>query len=665
MSADLLLPAPRRPRLRERAESLLAYLVRTWRGRILLAAILLWLLGLFGVPRPGWLVVAESAVLWGYGLWYGGRLVRHGLRVLLWRIRTKLLVSYLFIAFVPVVLLGVFFLLASLFFSGLVAAHVLVAEMDRRLGLMQSAARVTLVDLPPGVADGRLAEARLSACQKDLEGLRYALLKGRQVLAQRGLPGDALPPWLSDPTFAGLVGEVARREGAEEEIYSLRVVERRADLVVILDLPLDPAAFSALEQRLGVRLLLAGGSVTRKAGGLEVRIDAESPRKRDGRLLDGWPFFAVANKTAWASGEVESLPIALSFRPLDLVRRLSGAEINLGDDLIRALAAVAVVFLVVYLGALAIGVLLASSITRKVHSLSVGTQRLRRGDLSTTISVRGKDQLSELADSFNLMARGIEQLMIEQAEKQRLEEELRIARQIQKSLLPEDGRLRMSGLRVSALCVPANEVGGDYYDFLPLSPTRMGLLVADVSGKGTSAALYMAELKGLILSLSRIHQSPKRLLVDANRILSAHLDSRTFITITYAVVDVEQKVMRHSRAGHNPAIHFEARTGESHVLMPAGLGLGLDRGSRFEEILEEVETPIASGDVFVFFTDGLSEAMNDKAELFGENRLRRIVEGALGLESDDLRDRILSELRSFQGRVLPHDDMTLVILKVD
>jgi serine phosphatase RsbU (regulator of sigma subunit) len=295
----------------------------------------------------------------------------------------------------------------------------------------------------------------------------------------------------------------------------------------------------------------------------------------------------------------------------------------------------------------------------------VGTQRLRRGDLSTTISVRGKDQLSELADSFNLMARGIEQLMIEQAEKQRLEEELRIARQIQKSLLPEDGRLRMSGLRVSALCVPANEVGGDYYDFLPLSPTRMGLLVADVSGKGTSAALYMAELKGLILSLSRIHQSPKRLLVDANRILSAHLDSRTFITITYAVVDVEQKVMRHSRAGHNPAIHFEARTGESHVLMPAGLGLGLDRGSRFEEILEEVETPIASGDIFVFFTDGLSEAMNDKAELFGENRLRRIVEGALGLESDDLRDRILSELRSFQGRVLPHDDMTLVILKVD
>ena len=110
--------------------------------------------------------------------------------------------------------------------------------------------------------------------------------------------------------------------------------------------------------------------------------------------------------------------------------------------------------------------------------------------------------------------------MIEQAEKQRLEEELRIARQIQKSLLPEDGRLRMSGLRVS-LCVPANEVGGDYYDFLPLSPTRMGLLVADVSGKGTSAALYMAELKGLILSLSRIHQSPKQLLVDANRILSA------------------------------------------------------------------------------------------------------------------------------------------------
>ena len=108
----------------------------------------------------------------------------------------------------------------------------------------------------------------------------------------------------------------------------------------------------------------------------------------------------------------------------------------------------------------------------------------------------------------------------------------------------------MRGLRIAALCLPAAEVGGDYYDLLPLSDTRMGVLVADVSGKGTSAALYMAELKGLVLSLSRIYESPARLLSEANRILAANMDSRSFVTMTYAVVDTvaRQHALRPRRA---------------------------------------------------------------------------------------------------------------------
>src|SRR5207248_8532286 len=135
--------------------------------------------------------------------------------------------------------------------------------------------------------------------------------------------------------------------------------------------------------------------------------------------------------------------------------------------------------------------------------------------------------------SFNSMTASIEDLLIQAAEKKRLEEELPIANEIQMSLLPQ-GPLHMAGLSVTALCEPAREVGGDYYDFLPLDEHRLGILIADVSGKGTSAALYMAELKGLMLSLSQLHTSPRQLLIDANRILSNHLDSRSFITMTYA-----------------------------------------------------------------------------------------------------------------------------------
>jgi serine phosphatase RsbU (regulator of sigma subunit) len=334
------------------------------------------------------------------------------------------------------------------------------------------------------------------------------------------------------------------------------------------------------------------------------------------------------------------------------------------DVLFYALGALGVVFLVVYGVALLLGVLLARSVTASVHALSIGTNRLRQGDFSHPVKVRSRDQLGELGESFNLMAQGIQDLLREQAEKERLEEELRIARQIQMSLLPAQGTVSLPGLRIAALCLPAAEVGGDYYDLLPLSPTRMGVLVADVSGKGTSAALYMAELKGLVLSLSRIYDSPRRLLAEANRILSANMDSRSFITMTYAIVDTAARTMRYARAGHNPIIHLDARAGRTRVLTPPGLGLGIDRGERFEEILEEAEVELVEGDLFLFFTDGLSEAMNPEAELFGEGRLRKVIEESEGLESDAVKERILEEIRRFVAGAAQHDDMTLVVLKV-
>jgi serine phosphatase RsbU (regulator of sigma subunit) len=207
-------------------------------------------------------------------------------------------------------------------------------------------------------------------------------------------------------------------------------------------------------------------------------------------------------------------------------------------------------------------------------------------------------------------------------------------------------------------------VGGDYYDFFELGPRQLGVMIADVSGKGTSAALYMAELKGLVLSLSRIYESPARLLGEANRILAANMDPRSFITMTYAVVDTERRTMRYARAGHNPIIQLSR--GLTRVLTPAGLGLGMDKGERFEEILEEAEVALESGDVFLFFTDGLSEAMNGRAELFGERRLRDVLERAVSAQEDEeeLKDRILEEIRRFVGDAAQHDDMTLVLLKV-
>jgi len=268
------------------------------------------------------------------------------------------------------------------------------------------------------------------------------------------------------------------------------------------------------------------------------------------------------------------------------------------------------------------------------------------------------------------MIGSVENLLQTAAEKKRLDEELRIARQIQMSLLPR-GQLEMPGLAVTALCVPAREVGGDYYDFFPLSQDRLGVLIADVSGKGTSAALYMAELKGLMLSLSQICQSPRQLLLEVNRIISENLDSRTFITMTYAMLDLSAGTLTYARAGHTPLMHLRNNgvNGTAvETLIPSGMVLGLripGASEKFAELLEEDSIQLATGDVVVLYTDGITEAMNPEADLFGDARLSRIVEEHGHLDSGELRERILREIETFVGTADQHDDMTLILLKIE
>jgi len=631
------------------------FLAWTWRGRVLLASVIVLLLAQAGVPIPCGLDVLAAIAVFLSAVWAAFRLGRYLVRRLLWRIRTKLIVSYLFIAVVPVVLLMLLFALAALLFSGLVASHIVTSDIQAKAEVLHATARSALMSAGrPGAVE---ADALVASARKVHPDLSYAIVRGGRVLAARGTVPQTLPAWVKPPGFAGLV--------KEDDHEEMRAVWMEGADFVLIDVPLDARLFDDLYQRMGVQFLSAGGKVDRPGGtGLGIDIDeAKSSNERRPAGGGGMTFFATPERRRWTDGEVELDPLTFRFDPYELGRRLSPSALNMADLLVKALAAVAGVFLVMYAVALLLGLVLARSITKGIHELSQGTERLRQGDFSHPIRVYSRDQLGDLAESFNVMAESVRDLLREQADKERLEEELRIARKIQMSLLPQ-GTVTLPGLRVAALCLPAAEVGGDYYDLLPLSDTRMGVLVADVSGKGTSAALYMAELKGLVLSLSRIYESPARLLGEANRILSANMDPRSFITMTYAVVDTVRRTMTYARAGHSPLIHLS--NGVTKVLTPAGLGLGMDRGERFEEILEEALVPLESGDVFLFFTDGLSEAMNGRAELFGERRLRDVLERVMETESDEveLKDRILDEIRSFVGDAAQHDDMTMVLLKV-
>jgi serine phosphatase RsbU (regulator of sigma subunit) len=191
------------------------------------------------------------------------------------------------------------------------------------------------------------------------------------------------------------------------------------------------------------------------------------------------------------------------------------------------------------------------------------------------------------------------------------------------------------------------------------------VLIADVSGKGTSAALYMAELKGLVLALSRTHRSPRALMLELNDLLADHLDNRSFITMTYAVIDLEAGTLMMARAGHTPLLFCSK--GESSLVVPDGMVLGLrlpGASRRFGDIIKEHTQPISSGDVIVLYTDGITEAMNTAGDLFGDESLSRVVRTHCGLDSSGIRERILRDVRAFVGEAEPHDDMTMVVVKL-
>lgn len=635
-------------------------------GWLLLAALACLCLDVLGVPAP--FGSLYRPVLAGYAIWGVWRLGRRLTRGFLYKIRTKLIFSYLFIAFVPVLLLTIFFLVEGIVVLEVVGAQVVNNEIDHVAIQLGAVAETALAQRPWATGPGS-ADRLLAAASRVHPRATYTLIDRGRVVGSNGTSMTKLPTWWQTKVtrFGGLIKE---EDGKELKVRAIAV---DGASFVAIDAPVDPAMFAAIGPKMGlVPLSLdseSKASVSAEAAGGGLRIDlSDDEGKSDsapGKRLAGFPIIVTPDRTEWDSGKVVIQPLVFEMHPGAFVRYLSAKGFRTPDVITIVLAVSGIVFVTMYAIALAIGFLLARSITKSVYALSRGTERLRNGDFTTPIRVTSRDQLGDLAESFNLMSAGIQDLLREQAEKERLEEELRIARQIQMSLLPRQGAVTLPGVRIAALCLPAAEVGGDYYDLLPLSPERMGVLVADVSGKGTSAALYMAELKGLVLSLSRIHESPARLLSEANRILAGTLDSRSFVTMTYAIIDATTRQLRYARAGHNPILHFERRTGRTRVLMAGGLGLGIDRGEQFDRFIEEQTVPFEAGDVFLFFTDGLSEAMNENAELYGEQRLRDILDGARGdaLSEDALKDRILEDIHAFVGGAAQHDDMTMVVIQ--
>ena len=655
--------------VRERLRALPRTLARSWPGRLLLAGALAKVLLLPFVTDGGsllvWVDVSASLAL-AVGL---GHLLLHSVarlrRRLLWRVRRKLILSYVFIGFVPVLLVGAFFAVAAAMSVLSASSEIVRREIDGVIADVRVAAARIGARLSSGMDVSVALEPLGSALHGDYPGASALVLRPVAAGAPESAgpwsggprPG-AIPEWVGEQGFAGLVTVGSRWPLA---VRAVAWVGRADASAVVIDVPLDRHVQERIETATGVDV----DSFASLPGG-----DAPDPARL--ASADGLAWVVFLEPLDWATGAEESGNLFIRVPATAFSEQFFGAGVGADEVSVRyfflvLLAAIGGLFLVIELAAFVTGLALARSITGSIHALSIGTDRIRRGDFTQRISVASGDQLGDLAESFNAMTASVEGLLHQAAEKKRLENELRLARQIQMSLLPRDPT-SVPGLSVTAVCRPAREIGGDYYDFLRLGERRLGVLVADVSGKGTSAALYMAELKGLVLSLGHTYESPRQLLIEANRILAGALDSRSFITMLYAVIDLDAETLTYARAGHTPLIHASGNGSrrEVHVLAPDGLVLGLHGFERhFTELLEEHQMAVRPGDVVVLFTDGVTEAMNEQDDMFGEARLARLLEDGAADSSDALHERILREVDAFVGSAAQHDDLTMVLLRID
>lgn len=248
------------------------------------------------------------------------------------------------------------------------------------------------------------------------------------------------------------------------------------------------------------------------------------------------------------------------------------------------------------------------------------------------------------------------------SERERLKKELEIAAKVQLSLLPKE-EPKIPGYEISAISIPAIEAGGDYFDFVKLSGNKLGIVIGDVSGKGVGAAIYMTLTKGILQAHAEEDVSPKNVLGKVNRLLYKTIEKNSFVSMFYAILDTNNNHIIYSRAGHNPGILCSESGGKTKLLFAKGMALGLEEGSVFSSTLLEEEITLNNGDVFVLYTDGFTEAMNERHELYGEERLIKLIENNRNISSKDLLNLILKEVKKFVDNYPQHDDMTLVILK--
>jgi sigma-B regulation protein RsbU (phosphoserine phosphatase) len=658
---------------------------------------------------------------------------------MLWKVRNRLIVTYLLMGLAPVVLFVTLAAISLYVFAGQFAIFAATAEINKELAHVAEINRGFALHVAHAVAEHPNADPlqlpEMEATSADFlhSGLRVSIFKDGRSIA---FTPDTLG-WTEMQQFPAWCHGRFRSVVIDHHQLYLRAVDivqaNGYNTAVITSLPLHKELVAEIANSLGTVTVIpkldlgdesentpsgkadsaqpdtAGKpaaqkshiTISQKPGQPAVRIDDKDYTREEmeaasitgGKLPPSTHFFdipvtfyAPVETIDWATGKVHETATRVSSRPSLLYQRLFLTSLKIAALVQNVLIAVAIFFGVLELIAFIMAVRLNRTITRSIHDLYGATMEIDSGNLSHRITVTRNDQLAALSQSFNNMASSLERLLQEQREKERLQNELAIAQEVQANLFPH-GNIALPMLELHGVCHPARTVSGDYYDFLLFGETGLGLAIGDISGKGISAALLMATLhsavrayrfageelvyagnRALALTSSRgaglaevecgeLFEEPAKILALLNRHLYRSTQPEKYATLFLAHYDGVSSRLTYSNGGQLPPLLLRADNSIAR-LDCGGTVVGLLDGVEYEQGIVSLHR----GDILVAYSDGVTEPENEFGD-FGEERLMEIVRRHRHLSLDAISEQVMQSLRNWIGGQEQPDDITLVLAR--
>jgi sigma-B regulation protein RsbU (phosphoserine phosphatase) len=688
-----------------------------------------WLfLGYLGLSIPGWLPGATGQVFTGLAefdfflllIFCIPLLWRFIFQRLLWKVRNRLIVTYLLMGLTPVVLFVTLAGLLIYVFSGqfaIFAATSVVHDELEHIGATNSSVALHVAHVlsqNPRLRTVPFPEANGLSPEQEYSGLSVSAFEdGKPVTLEPApphpQPAPTIPSWLHG-SFRGIVldgGQLWLRAADVQELDGHTTV-------VIASVPIRKENVEAFAKGLGrvtiyPKVDLAEENAPahskvefapkRRASDSDIQIngeDVEAARKNaiiGGSLPPPLHFYDVPvgfvaplATTDWSNGKTLSTYSDVTSRPSLLYRRLFITSLSIGDLVREMLIAIAIAFAVLELLAFLAAVRLNQTITQSVHDLYEATLAIDGGNLEHRIKVQRTDQLGALSRSFNSMAASLARLLVEQREKQRMQNELSIAQEVQANLFPP-GRISLPTLELHGVCIPARTVSGDYYDFLLFGETGLGIALGDISGKGISAALLMATLHSAVrayrfaseelmtegaaalssprtrrsgeqeVECAELFEEPAKILSLLNRHLYRSTQPEKYATLFLCHYESLSRRLVYSNGGHLPPL----------LLRENDTVTRLDRGGSVVGLLDGLEweqgiVHLGVGDILIAYSDGVTEPENDFGE-FGESQLVEVVRRHRHLSLEAISEQVIQTLRSWIGAQEQPDDVTLVLAR--